>query len=87
VPIIKETEQCQRCKSEFNALDNREDACVFHADAEGREGEFLGVGTDSLGRPIRAWSCCGSKDKDLTKGVRMAIIHLFVFSCNIHLLT
>ena len=66
IPVLVGTEPCRRCGQLFDAEDNDSNACVFHADRDGKLGEYRRVvvknGRHHQGNPplslVKMWTCC-----------------------------
>lgn len=66
VPHLLHADPCTRCGRIFSVEHNTSDSCSFHADTEGRPGEFkfTAVGSGRSMRYVQMWSCCGATEPD-----------------------
>lgn len=66
IPVLADTEPCRRCGQLFDADENDSNACAFHADRDGKLGEYTRVAVKNgkyfeAGAPIsfvKMWTCC-----------------------------
>lgn len=66
IPVLADTEPCRRCGQLFDADENDSNACAFHADKDGKPGEYTRVAVKNgkyyeAGAPIsfvKMWTCC-----------------------------
>ena len=66
IPALAETEPCRRCGQLFDADDNDSNACAFHADRDGKLGEYRRVAVrNATGGSqhtrltlVKMWTCC-----------------------------
>jgi hypothetical protein len=66
IPVLADTEPCRRCGQLFDADENDSNACAFHADRDGKPGEYTRVAVKNgkyyeAGAPIsfvKMWTCC-----------------------------
>lgn len=64
IPALAETEPCRRCGQLFDADDNDSNACAFHADRDGKLGEYRrvavrnGTGGSQRLTLVKMWTCC-----------------------------
>ena len=81
MPVLNEFEFCYRCQNSFRTTENSEYACVFHADADGREGQFVEQRVNGIA--LKAWNCCGKTAADApvmtNQSIRFEIYYLQYF--------
>ena len=72
IPALAETEPCRRCGQLFDADDNDSNACAFHADRDGKPGEYRrvavrnGTGGNQNARLalVKMWTCCHNTEEN-----------------------
>ena len=72
IPALAETEPCRRCGQLFDADDNDSNACAFHADRDGKPGEYRrvavrnGTGGSQNARLalVKMWTCCHNTEEN-----------------------